>query len=86
MEDVAAVIPCSWRMFGLYLGIESEKLEAVVEKRHGDPQLCFIDVYSIWRKENCKPVTWNTVVELFEKKMLKNSNLAQELKKKYCVA
>ena len=85
LEDVAAVTPCSWRMFGLYLDIDNGKLEAVEAKNRGDQHLCFLDVYSIWKKENCKPVTWTTVVEILEKKMLANKSLVCQLRKKYGV-
>ena len=86
MNDVAAEIPCSWRMFGLCLGIDSEKLKAVEVQNNRDQLSCFADVYSIWRKEICKPVTWTVVVEILERNLLKKKNLSHQLRKKYCVS
>ena len=84
LNDVAAVIPSAWYKFGLCLGIDNEKLKAIEVQKHCDQLLCFVDVYSIWRKESCKPVTWTVVVEILKGNMLKNESLARQLKRKYC--
>ena len=86
LNDAAAEIPFSWRKFGLCLGIDYEKLDAVEEDCQNDDLLCFTEVYSIWRKEQCKPVTWATVVEILEKPLLKETRLSQKLRRKYSVA
>ena len=84
LNDVAAVMPSAWCRFGLCIGIDYGKLEAVGMKNHGDQLLCFAEVYSIWRKEQFKLVTWETVVEVLQKNMIKNMSLSYQLRRKYC--
>ena len=85
MNDVAAIIPSSWHIFGICLRIDNEKLKAVELQNHGDPLLCFADVYSIWRQENYRPVTWTVVIEILQKNLLKKMTLSHELRRKYCL-
>ena len=85
LYDFAAEMPSSWQTFGLCLGIEYGRLEAVEEKNRGVPLKCFAEVYSIWGKETCKPVTWSTAVEILEGNLLKDKALAIKLRKKYGV-
>ena len=85
LNDFAAKMPSSWHTFGLCLGINYGKLQAVEEKNRGIPVKCFAEVYSIWGEESCKPVTWTTVVEILEGNLLKNKSLSYQLRKKYCV-
>ena len=85
MNDVAAVIPSSWFLFGLSLEIESERLKVVGADNPQDQLLCFAEVYSIWKRENCKPVTWDVVIKILESNMLQNKALARKLREKYGV-
>ena len=86
MNDVVAEIPSCWEQFGLCLGVDSEKLTAIDVQNHHKQWKCFADVYLIWKKEKCRPLTWNVVVDILEKKLLKNERLAHQLKKKYGVS
>ena len=83
MNDVAAIISSSWRIFGICLGIDNEKLRGVATQNNNDQNLCFADVYSIWKSENRQPVTWTVVVRVLESNLLQKRTLANELKQKY---
>ena len=85
-NQVAAKIPSKWQTFGIGLGIDMEILERVAAKNYGQQVLYFAKVYSIWKSENRKPVTWAVVVEVLESNLLQERALAYELRQKYHIA
>ena len=86
MNDVLAEIPSCWHKFGLCLGIDNEKLRAVEAQNHHDQCKCFAEVYSIWKKEDRRPVTWDVVIEILEGNLVQNKALAHKLRKKHGVS
>ena len=63
MTYIIDEIPDQWRKFGIHLNIKFNQLKAIpiVEK---SPEMCFLEVYSIWEREMEKPFTWQTAVDV----------------------
>ena len=85
-NEVAAEIPSKWQTFGIGLGIDMEILERVEAKNYGQPVLYFAKVYSIWKSQNRKPVTWDVVVEVLESNLMQERELARKLRHLYHIA
>lgn len=85
-NQVAAKMPSKWQTFGVGLGIDMGVLEGVAAKNYGEQVLYFAKVYSIWKSENRKPVTWAVVVEVLESNLVQERALAHELRQKYHIA
>ena len=85
-NHVAAKIPSKWQIFGVGLGIDMGILEGVAAQNYSEQVLYFAKVYSIWKRENFKPVTWNVVVGVLESNLLDERALAHGLRQKYHIA
>ena len=83
MNEVAAKIPASWYHFGLCLQIDIGKLEAVEQSHPKDQLQCFSKVYSIWKQENVRPLTWEVVVEILQGEVMAQKVLSSTLANKY---
>ena len=83
MNEVAAKIPASWYHFGLCLHIDIGKLEAVEQSHPKDQLKCFSKVYSIWKQENVRPLTWEVVVEILQGEVMAQKVLSSTLANKY---
>ena len=85
MEDVAAKISTSWYHFGICLDIEVGKLDEIEQKYPRDQLRCFSAVYSIWKNERLKPLTWEEVIQILRKNIMAQSALSLSLAEKYSV-
>ena len=66
MEYIVNEIPDKWRNFGVRLNIELSKLN-VISLSGKSPDMCFFEVYDIWKTEMTAPFTWRTAVETLDK-------------------
>ena len=85
MEDVAVKIQASWYYFGICLGIEDGKLRAIEQSHPTEKLRCFSTVYSIWKEENLKPLTWEVVVQILKKDLIGQRGLSLSIAEKYSV-
>ena len=85
MEDVVAQIPSSWYLFGIFLGIGDGKLRAIEQNYPHNQLRCFCAVYSIWKEENLKPLTWEVVVKILGTETMSERALSLRLAEKYNV-
>ena len=83
LNDVAARIPSRWHIFGAGLGIDNETLKGVAVLNYSEQPSYFAEVYSIWKRENRKAVTWEVVIGVLESNLLQERALACELRKKH---
>ena len=82
MEDVAVKISASRYHFGIYLDFEVGKLDAIEQNHRHSQRRCFAAVYSTWKAENPKPLTWETVVEILRKDLMGQKALSLSLAEK----
>ena len=66
MEYIVDEIPDKWRQFGVRLNIGLSKLDAITLSGK-PPDMCFFEVYNIWKTEMKPPFTWRTAVETLAK-------------------
>ena len=79
MEYIVDEIPDKWRHFGVRLNIKLSKLNAIALSGR-TPDMCFIEVYDIWKTEMTIPFTWRTAVETLDK--LKQKSLSIKVSQK----
>ena len=63
---VVMKIPAEWYLFGMFLNIPLNDLDAVATQYHHDPKRCFIEVYKKWESEQPLPFTWSTVINTLD--------------------
>lgn len=82
MNEVAAKIPNKWRDMGVQLGLYHQRLDAIAQISLGDTNLCFSNVFSLWRNQTRYPYTWLRVVQALESAAVQENRLAEEIKMK----
>ena len=78
METVASKIPNKWYSVGIALGLSTSKLNAIDKCCHGDPLLCFSDVYDNWQQLcTCQqPANWATIATALSSDIVGEKDLA----------
>lgn len=79
---VADKVGLKWRMLGIQLHIDQEKLESI-ESRNRDDLECCAKVFQIWKKaaNPQAPYTWATIINALKAPIVKEIELANELEK-----
>ena len=82
MNEVAAFIPHKWRQVGIQLGVSHNDLVSFASVSIGDPDRCFMAVFSAWK--NCAAInyTWHTLIKALEAPIVGENRLARELRTK----
>ena len=80
MMEVAAKIPGKWRDVGLQLGVDV--LEGIATISQGDTNLCYVNVFTRWEKQNSTthPYTWSTLVRALKAPAVGEERLADKIK------
>ena len=73
-------IPGKWHQFGVLLNIPSGTLDAITDR---DSEHCFLKVFSIWKNEEPRPLTWTIVVDVL--KDMREKRLARDIMDKLAV-
>ena len=62
-NHIAAKVPSNWEMFGIQLQVSHEVLQTIKRDRVVmSTKLCFHDLFREWKKLECSPFTWSTVL------------------------
>ena len=82
MNKIAAKIPNRWRDIGLQLGVDLPVLDGIATISLGDPNNCYINVFTRWKNQNSPThrYTWSTLVQALKKPAVGEDRLADEIK------
>ena len=78
LNEVASKAISKWKMVGLQLSIELQKLHAI-EKENCDSTLCYAAVFEIWKRTGKPPYTWATIIKALKAPAVGEMQLAIEL-------
>ena len=67
-----------WRVLGLELNIPYHQLLSI-ERDERYPDLCFVEVFNIWKRNSDPPFTWATIVEALRSPIVEEYHLAMEI-------
>ena len=81
LNEVASKAINKWRMVGLHLGIELQKLEAIENENRDSTILCYAQVFEMWKRTGKPPYTWATIIEVLKAPAVEEMQLALELEK-----
>ena len=82
MNKIAAKIPSKWKDIGLQLGVNQGVLDGIATISPGDPNHCYINVFTRWKNQNSPThrYTWSTLVQALKKPAVGEDRLADEIK------
>ena len=82
MNKIAAKIPSKWKDIGLQLGLDQGVLDGIATISLGDPNHCYINVFTRWKNQNSPThrYTWSTLVQALKKPAVREDRLADEIK------
>ena len=82
LNEIAAKIPSKWRDMGQQLGLDHEVLERIALISPRDTNLCYSNVFTIWKNQNSTehPYTWLTVVRALKTPAVGEVRLAAKIK------
>ena len=82
MNEVAADIPNKWRDMGVQLGLDQGRLDAIAYISSGDTNLCFSNVFTLWKNQMKHPYTWSKLVDALQSVSVEEISLAEKIKMK----
>ena len=89
MNDVAAVIPATWRLVGVQLKLPNGTLDEIQAQNAGKPYECkhsFEQVFVKWGSLGTSPYTWKTMINALRSPAVGEVTLANELSTKMHVS
>ena len=87
MNDVAAVIPAKWRLFGVQLELPTGTLDIIQAQNKGPNAYkhSFEQVFTEWKRLETKPHTWETVIDALHAPAVGELRLADDILNKHCI-
>ena len=79
MNEVAAQIPAKWHQVGTQLNLAPSDLECLPAS---DSHRCFTSVFTTWEKQDTKPYTWFTIIDVLKTPAVGESHLAKVITSK----
>ena len=77
LNNVASRIDCdNWMVVGVLLNIPCYELYNI---KHKNSIICLLKVFELWKKSQCLPFTWATIVKVLLSPALRELALACEL-------
>ena len=74
-----------WQMIAIQLDFDPVQIERIDLEQHGDNKilLCFQKVFTIWKRQDNPPFTWQEIITALKSDIVKEYKLAKELSSKY---
>ena len=79
MDEVAAQIPAKWHQVGIALNLPHSELECLPAS---DSLRCFSSIFNTWMKQELKPYTWLTIINVLQTPAVGESRLAKVITSK----
>ena len=83
-EKIASVIPQKWDAVAIELDLPMATIDAIEERRHGNPRRCFSAIFDHWQRNPQRPFCWDTVVKVLQSPSVNEPVLARNISQQFC--
>lgn len=82
MEYVVPGASEKWQMVAVELGLEHGQIQAIEQQYRGDPNLCYLAIFSHWKDHLEIPFIWSTILTILKSPLVNKQSLAKLIIKK----
>ena len=79
LEQVAVKVSANWRMLGIKLGIETNKLDEITKQNNDRGVHCLERVMVLWKHKADPPYTWATVIDALKSSIVEEKSVAEDV-------